>query len=399
MGGVILNELKQSVPSDSLKFIPIPSRQVIDLSWLDHATDLAGHVVRKYETGWRPVKGIAGEALGWLARKALFERHCTQLTQQICATDAAKHCDKIWAILDCPTVIQIATGVAKRLNKPLSILVWDAPELLVNSLNMDRWSASNMLYRFSKTIQHAESVGVICEQMQTAYMNQFGPKPYVILRLGIRRDMWYSPGPLPNSNRIIIGFAGSITAQQPFRQLIKMLDETNWRIHNKDVTLRLIGSRYTLDARQPQRIEYFGWCSLSETVRLLAECHMLYLPQPFEANLRPLAELSFPTKLTTYVAAGRPVLLHAPRYASVTPFLNDYPLGLACHSLETDSLRRCAEQLDRLPNESVAAAIDAVRHTEFNDSVFVKRFNQLIGAASNASGLTSAATKEIEQNA
>ena len=372
---------------------------MIELGWLDRATDLAGHVVRKYETGWRPVNGIAGEAVGWLARKAMFERHCTELVHQICATDAATRCDKIWAILDCPTVIQIAKSVAERLNKPLSVLVWDAPELLVNSLNMDRWSASNMLNRFGKTIQYAESVGVICEQMQAAYMKQFGPKPYVILRLGVRRDMWHSTAPLANSDRFFIGFAGSITAQRPFRQLIRMLDQTNWRIHDKDVTLRLIGSRYTLDARGPQRIEYFGWRSLSETVHLLAECDMLYLPQPFEANLRPLAELSFPTKLTTYVAAGRPVLLHAPSYASITPFLNNYPLGLACNSLESDSLRRCVEQLDRLPNQTVAAAIAAARHAEFNDTVFVERFNQLIGTTIKASRPSSTLTEQVEQDA
>ena len=378
VGGVILGDLQKALPARALEFIPAVTQQIVDLGWLDRAERLAGHVSRRFEPGFRPVRGIVGEIVGAAARKIKFERHCKELVAEICKNEAAKSCNKIWAVLDCQTVIHIATAVAQRLQKPLVVMVWDAPELLVRQYNLDRWSAANLLESFQRTVRESESVGVICEQMQKTYTEKFGSSQYVILRHGIREDLW-AKSTESASDRLIIGFAGSITAQQPFNRLINALDEANWNIQGRNVTLRLIGSRYTLDSRQPQRIEYFGWRSLDETVQLLAECDLEYLPQPFEEHLRPLAELSFPTKLTTYLAAGKRVLLHAPTYASVNSFFQKYPVGNICSSLETPQIISAVENLIRRSKLEVDSAIDAARKTEFNNLVFVNRFQKLIG--------------------
>ena len=380
VGGVILNDLMAELPAGTLQCIPAATRQVIDLGWLQRAPELAGHVVRRFETGWRPVKGIAGELIGRAARLAKFSKHCRELTNQICSNPAAKDCDIVWAILDCPTVIEIAAETARRLNKPLVVLVWDSPELLVDSLNMDRWSAAAMLQRFGDTIRSAARVGVICEQMQRCYEQRYGAGEYIVLRHGIREDLWAAPVAADSeADRLTIGFAGSITAARPFLQLIQTLNENNWTINEKQVTLRLIGSRYTLDSRQPQHIEFFGWRSLEETVRLLSECRLTYLPQPFEEHLKPLAELSFPTKLTTYLAAGSRVLLHAPNYASVTSFMQHYAIGHSCDSLESSDLAAALSDVDRMPQSGIDEAIDAARRNEFNSHTFVQRFQTLIG--------------------
>ena len=382
VGGVILNDLMSELPAGTLQFIPAATKQVIDLGWLKRAPELAGHVVRRFETGWRPLKGVAGELIGRAARLAKFSRHCRTLTDQICNSAAARDCDMVWAILDCPTVIEIALETAQRLNKPLIALVWDSPELLIDSLNMDRWSAAAMLKRFGDTIRSATRVGVICEQMQQRYESAFGAGEYVVLRHGIRENLWAEPTVADDeSNRLIIGFAGSITAVRPFRQLVQTLDENKWSINGRNVTLRLIGSRYTLDSREAQHIEFFGWRSLEQTVKLLAECHMTYLPQPFEERLKPLAELSFPTKLTTYLAAGNRVLLHAPDYASVTSFMQDYAIGHSCDSLDSSNLTAALRELERMPQSAISDAINAARRNEFNSHTFVERFRTLVGVS------------------
>jgi hypothetical protein len=379
VGGVILNDLYKGLPPGTLHIIPAVSSRAIELSWLEDVTKLAGYVPRRYETGWNPIRGSVGDGVAWTARKVLFEKHCRNLVSEICNHPAAQSCNRVWAVLDCPTIIQIAKPVAEKLDKPLSVLVWDAPELLVKQFQMDRWSAANMLARFSNTIQHSDRVGVICEQMRTAYLDKFGPNDYIVSRHGIDETMWHSPHSGPTSDQLVIGFAGSITAREPFDQLVKTLDNNRWRINGKNVILRLIGSRYTLESRHLQHIEYFGWRILSDAVRLLAECDMLYLPQPFEADLRMLAELSFPTKLTTYMAAGRRVLLHAPGYASITSFLADHPVGIQCDSLKVKNIHHSLEQLDREPASNFAEAIDAARRAEFSKTVFLNRFKRLLG--------------------
>lgn len=377
VGGVILDDLRAQLCPGTLQFFPCVTQQAVDLGWLDRPGEpLAGHVVRRYETGWQPVKGVAGEAVGWLARRSLFDRHCRKIVGRICTSPVARTCDRIWAILNCPTVIHIALMVAERLRKPLITLVWDAPELLVDKLNIDRWSASAMMKQFGNTLRASVGVGVICEQMERAYRDRYGANRYVILRHGIQEHLWAEPQTL-NEGPIRIGFAGSITASEPFRRLVQTLDRMEWRVGARKIVLRLIGARYLLDSRQPQHVEYFGWRSLSETVELLSECTFCYLPQPFAERLRPLSELSFPTKLTTYLAAGQRVLLHAPEFASVVPFVEQYPVGIVCHSLEVSSIQAALQELVKPENQGMGDSIQRARDSELSSEVFMNRFRTL----------------------
>lgn len=377
VGGVILEDLRKGLPENTLGFYPALSVAAKSGGWLDRANGVIGHIERRYETAYRPLKGVAGEWISRAARKAKFESHCGRCVDQICSNEAVQHCERVWAILDCPTAIEIASAVATKLGKPLSVLVWDAPELLSQKFHMDRWSVRSMMDRFANTLRAAESVGVICEQMEQAYRQQFGENDYIILRHGIEPELCFDPATEISEGRITIGFAGSITAKQPFDKLIQLLDECGWQWAGREIALRLIGSRYVLDSRKPQHIEYFGWRSLQETVELLSQCTLLYLPQPFEPSLRPLAELSFPTKLTTYIAAGRRVLLHATDYGSITPFMKRHPIGVACSSLEVNSLRTAIEKLLEMPGAPLASAITRCREDEFSADVFQSRFREL----------------------
>ncbi|MEO1524582.1 MAG: hypothetical protein AAFX06_04060 [Planctomycetota bacterium] len=377
VGGVILEDLRKGLPEGTLGFYPAVSSAAQAGGWMDKTPPLIGQFARRYEPAYRPLKGIAGEWFAWLARKAKFERHCQSAVNQICSDPAATNCERVWAILDCPTAIEIAKPIASKLGKPLSVLVWDAPELLSEQLRMDRWSIQTMMSRFGETIRSAESVGVICEQMEDAYQQRYGENDYIILRHGIDSELCFDPRSEIEQDRITIGFAGSITARQPFDRLIELLDANEWRLADREVTLRLIGSRYVLDSRKAQHIEYYGWRSLKDTVKLLAECTFSYLPQPFAATLRPLAELSFPTKLTTYIAAGRRVLLHAPKYGSVTPFLKRHPIGVSCETLNLDDMHTSIEDLLCQPAEPLAEAILRCRAGEFSSDVFQSRFRTL----------------------
>lgn len=145
--------------------------------------------------------------------------------------------------------------------------------------------------------------------------------------------------------------------------------------------LRLVGCRVLLDASAPQRIEYFGrQRTVSDAVKVLADCDVLYLPQPFANELRPLAHFSFPAKLATYLASGRPVVLHAPEHGSLVPFFKRYPFGTWCSSLERDDVlstfRDLAFNADRY--RSAVKAGQAARAEELNADTFVRRLRLLL---------------------
>ncbi len=153
----------------------------------------------------------------------------------------------------------------------------------------------------------------------------------------------------------------------------------------RKVILRMAGTRYLLEPRGPQQIEYFGWRSVEETIEILSEADLLYLPQPFAESLRPLAELSFPTKLSTYLAAGRPVLLHAPSYASVCPFFKRFAFGQHCESLnENDIAKKVLDCVDASATELMH--VHEAREQELNAIMFESRFHEFLSSSSLVTG-------------
>ena len=70
---------------------------------------------------------------------------------------------------------------------------------------------------------------------------------------------------------------------------------------------------------------------------LLRRCFALYLNYPFGRRDAVLRQTSFPTKLSTYVQAARPLLIHAPADSSTAPLIG--PDGYATAWSDLDPAR------------------------------------------------------------
>ena len=82
-------------------------------------------------------------------------------------------------------------------------------------------------------------------------------------------------------------------------------------------------------------LEVTGHVDEPEGVAKLRDCFALYLSYPFGPRGKVLRTTSFPTKLSTYVMAARPVLLHMPADSSVAFLAATSPPMQRCgtHSL------------------------------------------------------------------
>ncbi len=377
VGAIILKDLVDGVPEADLRFFGVLPR--------GHQPGPVGEVVgtaeRRYETAYRPWAGTVGRATAALLQGRLFQRQLRQVVARAVAAGERVAPEFVWAILDCPTTIWGAAEVARRLGRPLRVLVWDDPAQLAEQLQYHHRDTLPLMRQFERTLAAAERVAVVGETMRDRYAAAYGIAP-MILRHGLAESVSRPVNPrVTAEDRLIIGYAGSITAADTFAALIRTLDSVGWRIDGRDVVLRMMGVRYTLAAAGPQHIEYYGWRSVSETVGLLADCDVLYLPQPFATNARALAEFSFPTKLSTYLAAGRPVLLHGPDYGSVVPFFERYPCGEWCAAGQAEPLLDTLSRLrnDRQRRQSACAAVDAARREELSAAVFMRSFRAFAG--------------------
>ncbi len=342
VGGVILRDLVEHIGFDRTRaclFVPRGQKERISLDELQ-TTEL----LRQYEPAFRPLSGIAGETLSYLAARSIRDRHMGKLASLVENEINSYKPDIILFVLESITSIEVSQRLINRVTVPIHCIVWDDVKLLCHQANLDRWTAGRLKENFGQVLKSSRKTAVICENMQQSYQQEYQINS-IILRHGISSQQESLESNNTTDDIYRIGFAGSITAPDCMNSLIEALDQMSWRMNGRRVVLRLLGVRYLLDSRRPQHIEYFGWRDTESTSQLLAECDCLYLPQSFNSDLHYFSELSFPTKLSSYVVTKKPILLHSPEYSSLVSFWIDYSPGPHCSSLNPIELEQALQKV------------------------------------------------------
>lgn len=378
VGGIILHDLAGFLPKGMLSVVHVadagPVRDEVTANG-DPMRILPVPLQRRPLSRW----GRPGRALDWL-RMTLANRRKVKQGVRTCVEYAkAQQIDGVWAVLDTPASIAMAAPVAEALGLPLRALVWDDIEHNVGYFELDRFTANASRRSFEQAVQRADSLAVIGETMQAEYDRRYG-KRGVIVRHGADEAMFEGVKPSIDGP-IRIGFAGSVSARSAFHCLLNALDSLGWSIGGRNVTLVLMGDRFDLRSKVPRRIECLGYRSVEEAIGVLSGCTINYLPQPFEASWRPFSELSFPSKLTSYLAAGAPILLHAPPYASLPAFFANHPFGALCDVLDASALAQSLQRLcvDETLRTAARTAGARALAEDFSVARFRASFSEFIG--------------------
>ncbi len=337
-------------------------------------------LARRFEYAYRPLPGRAGAVVAWAARLATYERYLKGLIRQSVDWGRRHKTQRLWAVLDTPTVIEIAARVADKLQVPLYTLVWDAPEYLAQLRGLDTASGRRLMRRFRHALQRSTRTAVVSAAMKTTYEATYGT-PCVIVRHGLDAALRRPAADgYTHDREFSIGVAGGLYCESAWRALLGALDHADWNIADKAIRLVVLGGEIRARTRGPMHLEYHGWRSVPETIEILAGCDLTYLPQPFENRLRDLARLSFPTKLSTYAAAGRPVLVHCPEYASLAPFTQQHRLGVTCTSLAPDRIIKAIAALanDRNAYCQAARVVGDLAATEFSQKHYRRQVEEFL---------------------
>jgi len=303
-----------------------------------------------------PLESAATAKPNWLVgvkngvRRILsYERFARQKADEVHARVIAAGGSRLWAILDSIAVIDVVYFLVKKFSVPLFVQVWDDPQHLIFLRNLDSLSARRTLGRFRFLIRHAEKVAVISEQMQTAYEPDTQEKP-IIIRHGMGSTSAI-PCRITDPSQFRIGFCGSMYATTAWKAFQQALYLKRWKLGGKKVQMLIASPVIELDSGTPADMRFYGWQSPHDTVQLMAACDLLYLPQGFEPGQRPITELSFPTKLSTYAQTGKPVFVHSPAYGSLTEFCKQQQFGCLCNDLNAMNI---AQMLESLASDSAS---------------------------------------------
>lgn len=380
VGEIFLRELCQAYPQDSLCCFTATSPGVgqasPSLNWLPMKI-----VNWPYDKPWRVTRGWLGGITALMAfQHARFVRIKKLLAQALQFSKLYK-IELVWAVLDSPVIYHLAICLAKKLQVPLVATVWDPPERIVLDLKLDRYSRRIALRDFKQTLRQSLRCGVMSEAMRDEYEKKYGTQA-IIMRHGLGpEERRLSECRSTRSDRFTIGFAGSLYAAREWQALLAALTSVNWRIKGKDIEIRVLGSGGPLNMRGRAHIEYLGWRPMTEVIQLLSEADVNYLPYWFHPAYSLSVRHCFPTKLTTYLAAGRPIFYHGPRDSSPTIFFGRFPAAICCHSLEEAAILDSLTELisnEGLHARMIAAGQEAL-DKELNKDDFLRRFAALIG--------------------
>ena len=307
----------------------------------------------------------------------------TRVADEVIRAGRELGAELLWMPLVGTTTLAIAGTVAKTLGVPLVTMVWDPPEyLLSHSYSLGGSLLDRHLEAFGTALRASARCAVMSDAMKRCYETRFGT-PCVILRFGVEERLWRTKAPGPRaSEEFVIGYAGSIYAKEEWASLLAALDSVGWNLVGRNIVLRVFAASVDVPpAKGPVRIDFRGWHSVESTLEELRRVDLGYLPYWFDDRYRVAVQQSFPTKFSTYFAAGCPVFYHGPRDASPTAFLERYPAGLACHSTEAsdivEALSRCVE--DRQLAERSFRITRTAMEEELGQQVFRDRFASLLG--------------------
>ncbi len=396
VGGIFLHDLCIHYPKQSLFCFaicrsihqaPLPQ----DLDWLSimygrlpRQAMVYGGIRRIHKIGLQRFQRLARDfaRLGSFFTWHYARTRIPDLVEKAVQFGKKHGVEMVCAQLYYPVMSYVARRVASELGVDLVTIVWDPPEyILSSSLCFDWFSRSRVLKEFQRTLQFSVRCGVASQEMQREYENIHNVKSVVMIH-GIHPDMRKPPKKEPASvDRFVIAFAGNLYAVREWQILLSALDSLGWRINGRQVKIILLGNHDEFLYSDKKHVEYLGFRPIGEAIDLMSRADIAYLPYWFDESYRLATRLCFPNKITTYLAAGIPILFHGPEYSSVTSFFRRFHVGLCCNSLEQSVIIECLRRfiVDKDLYSGATAAGQEALDQELDLRVFLKRFAELIG--------------------
>lgn len=343
-GGLALQQLCRFLPKGNIVNFVIINKKLIpkippDLKWLP-----TQYSERPYE-GWSnlPFLSLILSLVGETYIKIFVIR---KISKDIIEFGKKHQVNCLWVILEGQTLIRLALPIAKKLKIPLITQIWDPPEWPLRDQHVDQLSKWLILKQFKVTLRQSWICATTSFPMAEQYARDFQTKTTPFLPSLDPKLAFPSAVKINSQKELIIAVAGQLYSKKEWNTLIKALDNIHWQFGKRQVKIRLLGNWFKLEDIYSQvNIEYLGWRTQEETVKIMSQSDILYCPYWFDKAYEKEAQLSFPSKLTTYLASGRPVFFHGPKYSAPGKFLEKNQAALLCSTLE---IKKMIKMLKRL---------------------------------------------------
>ncbi len=385
IGGIFLRDLIAWYPRDCIAAGVIgplcgTSANVDCLPWLDKLvlpSDAPKYIGREGSLMARLTRRLA-----WMRART---RTAVEASAAIVAHARSFAPDRLVAVLEHPLMYDIALRVSGEMRLPTSLIVEDPPEYLLRTTGADGTTQHRLRQALRQLAAVSERVGAASPRMAQVFRECYGIDALWLVH-GHERDRWLALHEMPREDgELTIAFAGSMYATDAWDAFLAALSRCDWTVSGRRVCLRLIGGAAPGPIKGAAHYDVYGWRSQSETLALIGRSDIGYVPYWLAPEHEDVTSLSFPSKLSTYVAGGIPVFFHGPEGSGPAEFVRETGIGVSCGSSEPSVVVAMLEQLVEPERYcSAVQSIPRVREESLGAHVFRRRFAELIGADERA---------------
>ncbi|XOK60439.1 hypothetical protein ACJ7K1_28550 [Paenibacillus elgii] len=282
-----------------------------------------------------------GVYASFLANNYIARFKLPNISKQAADFALLNNADIIWSTIQGQTMIKVVRRAAMKAGKPYTVQVWDPPEWWLSENKFDKFTKNSVMNEFGRLLNQSKACLSASWSMAEEYSTVHKANCIPVVP-GLDSKIEITPQKRED-NDYIIAFAGQIYASAEFNSLLYALEHMNWQHKGKKIRLVLYGRYFqNLHFNKPANISIRGWFDQNAALEEMAAADLLYCPYWFDLTFEKIARLSFPSKLTSYLKTKRPVLIHAPEYASPVKFIKKYNAGYICDTLTPQII---AEQL------------------------------------------------------
>lgn len=246
----------------------------------------------------------------------------------------AARCDRHWVVA-MDEGIPLGLCLARRApGIPLHVSIHDDQEHGMYGRSR-RYRAIARLARapMQRLLRGARSVDVVGEEMQTYYRDRCGVSTSVV------RPVVALPVPTAaaqrvgrDARRLTVGHIGAIYSPAELATMLEALKRAaaTRRLEPAAIFIGLLPRYRPLVEQAGLAAELPVHLAEPDAVPVLARCDFVYAMYPFNRASEVFRRTSLPTKLTTYVQAGRPILAHAPADSTLARTIGRFGVGAVC---------------------------------------------------------------------
>lgn len=370
-GGLMLHSMCKAISPDSLSCFAVLTPSVRPEIHSDWQHIKYKHRPKPTESRLRYLPSKLGALESFAKEQICSSLEIPAIGKEIIEFARANRAELIWLTLEGQTLIRIADYLQENLPLPMVTQIWDPPGWWLRDNNVDGWSQNIVLKQFGKVLQKSQAVAVASWAMEEEYKDAYACNAISVIP-GIPKAWARDPNQISAKNEtFVIGFAGQFYSRNEWNCLLATLDAMNWAYQGRKIEIRVLGKNCVGETPGPANIRYLGWLDQENSITALSNCDVLYCPYWFHELHRTEARLSFPSKLTTYLAAGKAVLFHGPDYSSPSQFLSKWDAGAQCNDLSTESLK--AVLINLISNSDYRKHIQLNGHNAFNTELTDER--------------------------